>query len=54
MVGGVIVFLLIAAFIEAYWSSMTQLAPGSNIRWRGTLAAGGGLSTAGRKERTCA
>ncbi len=30
---GVIVFLLIAAFIEAYWSSTTQVAPGSNTWW---------------------
>jgi uncharacterized membrane protein SpoIIM required for sporulation len=27
LVGGVIVFLLLAAFIEAYWSSMTFAAP---------------------------
>ena len=27
IIGGVIVFLLIAAFIEAYWSSMNSLAP---------------------------
>lgn len=27
MLCGVMVFLLIAAFIEAYWSSTTQIAP---------------------------
>ncbi len=36
MVGGVILFLLIAAFIEAYWSSMSHLAP----RIKYTVGAG--------------
>ncbi|EPM74826.1 hypothetical protein A3SM_22728 [Pseudomonas syringae pv. actinidiae ICMP 18886] len=31
LIGGVILFLLIAAFIEAYWSSMTW--PGALIKY---------------------
>lgn len=55
LVAGAMLMLLLAAFIEAYWSSMTYSRPGPEIRrGRRALAAGAAVLLPGRTEPPCA